>query len=170
MELTLITESQIQNRIRELANEIRKDYKDSSVPTFVCILRGSFMFFSDLIKELEMDLKVEFIQVSSYEDSTVSGNLTFKTIIDKAPESNTIFLVDDIIDTGKTFQEVKKFYENLGVKNVKTISLICRNFSKSKVDYYGFEIGDEWIFGYGLDLNGLNRNLKEIKYLEHNID
>lgn len=170
MELTLITESQIQNRIKELANEIREDYTDNSVPTFVCILRGSFMFFSDLIKELNLNVKVEFLQISSYQNSTTQKELILKTVINNVDTNSTLFLVDDIIDTGNTFKEVCRIYKEMGVKNIKTISLICRNASKSKVDYYGFEIGNEWIFGYGLDLNGLRRNLKEIKYIEQNID
>jgi hypoxanthine phosphoribosyltransferase len=170
MELTLINKEDIQSRIKSLANEINKDYKNHNDLVFVCILRGSFIFFSDLVRELNLDIEVEFIQVSSYENGTENQGLTIKSTLSDNIKNKTIFLVDDIIDTGNTLKELSKIYKNYGASEIKTISLICRPSNKHLVDYYGFEIGDEWIFGYGMDLKGKKRTTNDIKYIETNID
>jgi hypoxanthine phosphoribosyltransferase len=171
MELTLFTEERIRDRIKSLANEIYEDHKNSDPLIFVCILRGSFLFFADLIREIKLDVETEFIQVSSYENEvTAQSTLTIKSDIKKLPENATLILVDDIVDTGRTLEFLSDIYKDKGILNIKTVSLICRPSSKNKVDYYGFEIGDEWIYGYGMDMKSKKRNLKEIKYFENNID
>lgn len=171
MELTLFTEEQIRERIKSLANEIYEDHKNSDPLIFVCILRGSFLFFADLIREIKLDVETEFIQVSSYENEvTAQPTLTIKSDIKTLPKNATVILVDDIIDTGRTLESLTAIYKSKGISNIKTVALICRPSSKNKVNYHGFEIGDEWIYGYGLDLKSKKRNLKEIKYLETNID
>lgn len=170
MEVTLINKEDIQTRIKTLANEINKDYKNRNDLVFVCVLRGSFIFFSDLVRELNLDIEVEFIQVSSYENGTENQGLTIKSTLSDNIKNKTIFLVDDIIDSGNTLKELSKIYKNHGASEIKTVALICRPSSKHLVDYYGFEIGNEWIFGYGMDLNGRKRSINEIKYIETNID
>lgn len=170
MELTLISKEKIQSRIKTLANEINKDYSKNNNLVFVCVLRGAFLFFSDLVRELNSDVDIEFIQVSSYENGTESQGLTIKSILSNNVKNKTVFLIDDIVDTGNTLKSLSSIYKDLGATDVKTVALICRPESKNLVDYYGFVIGDEWIYGYGLDLQGKKRTLLDIKYIEQNID
>jgi len=170
MELTLISKEKIQSRIKTLANEINKDYSKNNNLVFVCVLRGAFLFFSDLVRELNSDVDIEFIQVSSYENGTESQGLTIKSILSNNVKNKTVFLIDDIVDTGNTLKSLSSIYKDLGATDVKTVTLICRPESKNLVDYYGFVIGDEWIYGYGLDLQGKKRSLLDIKYIEQNID
>jgi len=170
MELTLISKEKIQSRIKTLANEINKDYSKNNNLVFVCVLRGAFLFFSDLVRELNSDVDIEFIQVSSYENGTESQGLTIKSILSNNVKNKTVFLIDDIVDTGNTLKSLSSIYKDLGATDVKTVTLICRPESKNLVDYYGFVIGDEWIYGYGLDLQSKKRTLKSIKYIEPNVD
>jgi len=170
MDLTLISKEKIQSRIKTLANEINKDYSKNNNLVFVCVLRGAFLFFSDLVRELNSDVDIEFIQVSSYENGTESQGLTIKSILSNNVKNKTVFLIDDIVDTGNTLKSLSSIYKDLGATDVKTVTLICRPESKNLVDYYGFVIGDEWIYGYGLDLQGKKRTLLDIKYIEQNID
>jgi hypoxanthine phosphoribosyltransferase len=170
MELTLIREDAIQLRIDEIANEINKDYQNRSDIVFVCVLRGAFMFFSDLVKKLDIDVETEFIQASSYENGTSNQGLTIKSVLSNNVAGKTVFIVDDIVDTGHTLKSISSIYKDLGASEVKTIALVCRPSSINTVDYYGFQIGDEWIFGYGLDLVSKKRTLRDIKYIETNVD
>jgi hypoxanthine phosphoribosyltransferase len=170
MELTLIKEESIQKRVVDLANEINRSYKDRDDLVFVCVLRGAFLFFSDLVRELDMDVETEFIQASSYENGTENQGLTIKSQLSNNVRGKTVFIVDDIIDTGNTMKSLAGIYKDLGATEVKTIALVCRPTSLKIVDYHGFSIGDEWIYGYGLDLKSKKRTLKSIKYIEPNID
>lgn len=170
MELTLIKESSIQSRIIEIANEINKDYKDRDDLVFVCVLRGAFLFFSDLVRQIDLDIEIEFIQASSYENNMTNQGLTIKSSLSNNIENKVVFIVDDIIDSGSTMNGLSEIYKNLGAKEVKKIALVCRPSSLQMADYHGFSIGDEWIFGYGLDLKGKRRTIKDIKYIEPNLD
>ena len=170
MELTLIEEKSIQKRVVDLANEINGGYKDRDDLVFVCVLRGAFLFFSDLVRELDIDVETEFIQASSYENGTENQGLTIKSQLSNNVKNKTVFIVDDIIDTGQTLKSLSGIYRDLGAKEVKTVALVCRPSSVHMIDYYGFKIGDEWIYGYGLDLQSKKRTLKEIKYIEPNVD
>jgi hypoxanthine phosphoribosyltransferase len=170
MELTLIKESSIQSRIIEMANEINKDYKDRDDLVFVCVLRGAFLFFSDLVRQIDLDIEIEFIQASSYENNMTNQGLTIKSSLSNNIENKVVFIVDDIIDSGNTMNGLSEIYKNLGAKEVKKIALVCRPSSLKMADYHGFSIGDEWIFGYGLDLKGKRRTIKDIKYIELNLD
>jgi hypoxanthine phosphoribosyltransferase len=170
MELTLIEEKDIRERVKVLANEIGRDYKDHNDLVFVCVLRGAFLFFADLVRELDMDVETEFLQASSYENGTESQGLTIKSQLSNNVKNKTVFIVDDIIDTGQTLKSLSGIYRDLGAKEVKTVALVCRPSSIHMIDYYGFKIGDEWIYGYGLDLQSKKRTLKEIKYIEPNVD
>lgn len=170
MELTLIKHQSIQHRVKQLADEINKDYQGRTDIVFVCVLRGAFMFFSDLVRELDLDIETEFIQASSYENGTENQGLTIKSSLSNNVKGKTVFIVDDIIDTGQTLKSLSGIYRDLGAAEVKTIALVCRPSSLKLVDYHGFSIGDEWIFGYGLDLKSKRRTIKDIKYIEPNVD
>lgn len=170
MELTLISKEDIQSRIETLANEINKDYSSNNSVVCVCVLRGAFLFFSDLVRKLNLDVDIEFIQASSYENGTENQGLTIKSKLSYNVKDKTVFLIDDIVDSGNTLNQLSIIFKDLGASDVKTVALVCRPQSQTLVDYYGFVIGDEWIYGYGLDLQGKKRTLLDIKYIEQNID
>ena len=170
MELTLLSSEEIQLRIDSLAKELSKKFKNKSNVVFVCVLRGAFMFYTDLVRKLDLDIETEFIQVSSYANGTISQGLTINSTFDKNIKDKIIVLVDDIVDSGNTFKKLEEIYFNLGAEEVYTVALISRPTSSHLVDYYGFQINDEWIFGYGLDWKGKKRTIEDIKYFEHNID
>ena len=165
----LIEEEKLQKRIKELAEQITNNYKEKEL-TLICILKGSTFFTVDLAKNIKNDLKIEFIQVSSYETSTVSsGNIELKLDLKESIEGKDVLIVEDIIDTGRTLSYL---IEHLKCRKPNTLKL-CTLLDKPerrkydvKVDYVGFEIPDEFVVGYGLDCNEHYRNLPYIGYIE----
>jgi hypoxanthine phosphoribosyltransferase len=164
----LITEDEISLRIESLGNAITKDFENEDL-VVICVLKGSFMFCSDLIKKINRPLKLEFISLSSYGDSTnSSGNVRLEMDITANIEGKNVLIVEDIVDTGLT---IKTLLELLSVRNPKNIRLASLLFKPSKlkykvkIDYLGFEIEDKFVIGYGLDYAGRYRELPYIGML-----
>ncbi len=165
---TLFSEQQIQSRIKELADEINEFYKGEEV-TVVCVLKGAVMFATDLIKFLNMPLQLEFIRLSSYGSSTTtSGKVNAVDI--KLPDLNdkNVIIVEDIVDTGLTAKFLVDFMNlNFHVKSLKFCSLLDKKITRKvdiKPDYYGFDVDEKFVVGYGLDYDGYYRNLPYIGY------
>jgi hypoxanthine phosphoribosyltransferase len=159
-----ISESDVKDRVLQLAQEINKDYADKS-PVFLPVLNGSFMFAADLIKEITMPCSVSFVKVSSYSGTNSSGQLKSLIGLDESLFNHDILIVEDIVDTGLTLQKILDELMALGVRSVEVISLLRKQPARDKglrVKYIGFEIEDEFVLGYGLDYDGLGRNLKSI--------
>lgn len=159
-----LPESKIQKRIELLADEINKDYADKT-PIFLPVLNGSFMFASDLIKRVTIDCRISFTKVSSYNGTTSSGQL--KTLIghDESVFNQDIIIVEDIVDTGLTLQRIMEELKGLGAKSVECVTLLRKKPARDKnvnVKYCGFELEEEFVVGYGLDYDGLGRNLKDL--------
>lgn len=166
----LFSEDRLQSRIKELADELNKLYKDEEV-TVVCVLKGAVVFAVDLIKSLNMPVKIEFIRLSSYGSSvTTSGKVNAVDI--RLPDLNgkNVLIVEDIVDTGLTAKFLLDFMNcNFNVKSLKFCSLLDKKISRKvdiEPDYYGFEIDDKFVVGYGLDYDGYFRNLRYIGYKE----
>lgn len=166
----LFSEDRLQSRIKELADELNKLYKDEEV-TVVCVLKGAVVFAVDLIKSLNMPVKIEFIRLSSYGSSvTTSGKVNAVDI--RLPDLNgkNVLIVEDIVDTGLTAKFLLDFMNcNFNVKSLKFCSLLDKKVSRKvdiEPDYYGFEIDDKFVVGYGLDYDGYFRNLRYIGYKE----
>ena len=164
----LITEDEISLRIESLGNAITQDFENEDL-VVICVLKGSFMFCSDLIKKINRPLKLEFISLSSYGDSTnSSGNVRLEMDITANIEGKNVLIVEDIVDTGLT---IKTLLELLSVRNPKKIRLASLLFNPSKlkhkvkIDYLGFEIEDKFVIGYGLDYAGRYRELPYIGML-----
>jgi hypoxanthine phosphoribosyltransferase len=164
----LITEDEIALRIESLGNAITKDFENEDL-VVICVLKGSFMFCSDLIKRINRPLKLEFISLSSYGDSTnSSGNVRLEMDITANIEGKNVVIVEDIVDTGLT---IKTLLELLSVRKPKKIKLASLLFKPSKlkhkvnIDYLGFEIEDKFVIGYGLDYAGRYRELPYIGML-----
>lgn len=164
----LITEDEIAYRIEALGRAITQDYENEDL-IVICILKGAFVFCSDLIKKINRPVSLEFISLSSYGDSTnSSGNVRLEMDITSNVEGKNVLIVEDIVDTGLT---IKTLMEMLSVRNPKSVKLASLLFKpvklkhKVKIDYLGFEIEDKFVIGYGLDYAGRYRELPYIGML-----
>lgn len=158
---TLLTREEVEKRIKELAKEIEKNYcgKDLLV---IGLLKGSIMFMSDLIKEMDLPVMIDFMSVSSYSGTTSTGVINVLKDTDISVKDKDVLIVEDIIDTGLTLSHVKKLLEDRGAKSLKICTLLdkpSRRTVEMKGDYVGFEIPDEFVVGYGLDYDQHHRNL-----------
>lgn len=159
-----INKSKIQQAVRSLAQQINDDYRDKS-PVFLPILNGSFIFASDLIKQIEAPCRVSFVKVSSYVGTTTSGQLKTLIGLEESLFNQDIIIVEDIVDTGLTLQKIIEELKSLGTRSVEVVTLLRKQPAREKridVKYVGFEIENEFVVGYGLDYDGLGRNLKDI--------
>ncbi|MCM2350707.1 MAG: hypoxanthine phosphoribosyltransferase [Bacteriovoracaceae bacterium] len=164
----LISEEEIALRIAALGAAITKDFEDEEI-VVICVLKGAFMFCSDLIKKINRPLSLDFISLSSYGDSThSSGNVKLDMDITANIEGKNVVIVEDIVDSGLT---IKTLMEILSVRKPKTIKLASLLFKPTKlqhkvtIDYLGFEIEDKFVIGYGLDYAGRYRELPYIGIL-----
>lgn len=161
----LITKEEIEKRVKELARQIEEDYKDKDL---VCVglLKGSVLFLVDLVKEIHLPLVMDFMNVSSYGNETIStGVVKVLKDTDLNLYGKDVLIVEDIVDTGFTLEYVKKMTEIKGAKSVKCIALLDkpeRRKVEVRADYVGFTIPDEFVVGYGLDWNQKLRNLPYI--------
>lgn len=159
-----ISEEVLLKRVKELANEINADFKHKN-PIFMAVLNGSFMFMSDLMKQMEIDCELQFIKMSSYAGMESTNNV--KTLIGFGHEvqGRSIIVVEDIVDTGNTMKALIEQLQAFKPNDVKVCTLLLKpdKFDGSvNIDYAGFEIPDDFVVGYGLDYDGLGRNFKEI--------
>ncbi len=166
----LFTEEQIQSKIKELANQLNDEYKDSKVYV-ICVLKGSIMFTVDLVKHLKMPLRMEFIRLSSYGTNyTSTGKVSAVDISLPDLNDKNVLIIEDIIDTGHTAQFLTNFIKNnFKTKSMKFISLLdkrCKRVVDINPDMYGFTIDDKFLVGYGLDYDGYYRNLTYVGYVE----
>jgi hypoxanthine phosphoribosyltransferase len=162
----LISRNKLKKRIKDLAAKISKDYKGKKL-VMIGILKGSFIFLSDLVREINIPLEIDFIQVSSYGASRISsGVIKIKKDIDLPIVGKHILIVEDIVDFGYTLDYLLKFLADKKAKSVKVCSLLdkpSRRRVKVPISYRGFTVPDEFIVGYGLDFNEELRNLPEIR-------
>lgn len=162
----LINEATIQERIRQLAEEITDDYKGEKL-TLICILKGSIYFFTDLSRRINLDTELEFIRVSSYEGENSTGEITLKLGLDNPVTNKNVIVIEDIIDTGKTLSYLMDYLSNQKPKSLKLCTLLNKlerrdKETNVKVDYVGFTIPNHFVIGYGLDLDEQYRNIPQI--------
>jgi hypoxanthine phosphoribosyltransferase len=158
---TIIREQQIRQRVAELAREIHSDYTSSGnelPPVFICILNGSFHFFSDLMKHFTTDCEIDFIRLKSYEGQDNSGGIKCTKELELDLKGKRVYIVDDICDSGATIMEALFMVNSRMPAEVKVVTMLKRKNGTALSDFNGFEIEDEWVVGYGLDNNGLERN------------
>lgn len=161
----LVSREEIAKRVAELGKQISEDYKGESV-TLVCTLRGASIFFADLVREIEGDVEIDFIAVSSYGAGTKSsGEVKMIKDLSEPIKDKNVIIVEDIIDTGITLCYLKKLLLARAPKSLKVCSLLDKP-SRRKVDfkgdYIGFEIENEFVVGYGLDYGEKMRNFKDV--------
>ncbi len=164
----LISEEEIALRISELGKAITADFQNQDL-VVICVLKGAFMFCSDLIKKINLPLKLEFISLSSYGDSTQSsGNVRLEMDITANIEGKNVLIVEDIVDSGLTIKTLMEMLDLRKPKDVRLASLLFKPVKlkhKVKIDYLGFEIEDKFVIGYGLDYAGRYRELPYIGVL-----
>jgi len=163
-----ISSEEIQFAIENLAKKMDDDFFEET-PIFIGILNGSFMFFSDLMKQYRGMCEVSFVKVASYEGTQSTQNVKQLIGINENLEGKTVVIVEDIIDTGNTIEELKKILKDKKVKHLKIATLFFKPeaYKKDiKIDYIGIRIPNKFIVGYGLDYNGLGRNLPDVYELK----
>lgn len=172
MKKILITEDQIQNKIKELAVEINEDYKNKEL-LMLCILKGSIVFMGDLMKRISLYSTIDFMSLSSYGNSiTSSGSVKILKDLDSSVEGKDVLIVEDIIDTGITLKYVCEYLRNKGAKSVEIVTLLDKPSGRKveiEAKYTGFEVGNEFVIGYGLDYAEKYRNLPYIGVLNESV-
>ena len=160
----------IQRRVTELAAEIERDYPDGDEIHLVCVLKGGFVFMSDLIRAMAPRVTVDFIAVSSYAKSTKSsGEVRLLKDLDSGLEGRHVIIVEDIVDTGLTLTYLQDILRARAPRQVRTACLLSKPSRRKidvKVEYIGFEIPDKFVVGYGLDYGEKYRNLPYIAVLD----
>lgn len=167
----LIDEESIIKRSKELGQEITNKYKgDIEPPIFIALLKGSVPFLSELIKYIDLDIEIDFMDVSSYGGGTESTrDIRILKDLDRSIKGKKIIIVEDIVDTGRTLVAVTKILENKGAAEIKVVSLLDkpdRREVEVDVEFVGFEIPNEFVVGFGLDYNEKYRNLPYVGVLK----
>ena len=165
----LISESQIQECVERLAQQVQNDYQDEPL-LVVGALNGSFVFLADLIRHLHLPIQVDFIRLSSYDEATdSSGTIRLHHGVRTPVNGKNVLVVEDIVDTGLTAQFIRRYFDDEGAATVRICSLLdkpIRRVTSVTVDYVGFGVPDEFLVGYGLDFNQQYRELRALYSLE----
>ena len=167
--VVMISERRIKAKVRQLARTISKDYK-GTIPVFIGILNGSFIFFADLIREVTIDCEIDFLKLSSYGDAKISsGNVRLLKDLNCQVEGRDIVIVEDIVDSGLSMEYIGNLIRRQNPKSFKIVTLLYKKDAvKTDVhlDYVGFTIPRDFVIGYGLDYAQRERNLKSIYRLK----
>ncbi len=164
---TYLSEETILKRVKEMAADINKDYAGKR-PLFIAILNGSFMFASDLFKQLNIEAELCFIKLASYKGMKSSGNVVTSIGLEDDLFGRDVIIVEDIVDTGKTLHDFLPKLMHQQPKSLKIVTLLHKSEATEfplQLDYVGFSIPNKFVVGYGLDYDGLGRNWKEIYQL-----
>lgn len=165
----LITEEEIDRRVRELATQISKDYEGRKI-RMVGILKGASFFMCELAKRITVPVSIDFMQVSSYGGATEStGTVRIRKDLDESIEGLDVIIVEDIVDSGRTLAFLGDFLKSKGAKSIRYCTLLDkpeRRVVDLKADYAGFEIPDQFVVGYGMDYDQEYRNLPYIGVVE----
>jgi len=166
---TLISEEQIQNRIREIGEQISTDYPDGTL-YLICILKGACFFLADLARAIRRDAFIDFMGISSYgKERTSSGEVKIVKDLDISLEGADVLIVEDIIDSGVTLNYLTALLKTRRPRSVRIAALLDkpeRRIRQVDVAYVGFRIPDEFVVGYGLDFAEKYRNLRDVCILE----
>ncbi len=159
-----ISEKEIDNAISVVAEQINQEL-DGQNPLFICILNGAFMFASDLMKKVTIPSEITFVKLSSYQDMESTGKVKQIFGLTENVAGRNVVVVEDIVDTGYTMQDILAYLKEKNAKTVKVATCLQKPDALKvdvKVDYIAMKIPNDFIVGYGLDYNGYGRNLKDI--------
>lgn len=170
----LFTEEQLQKRVKEMGEEIARDYAYKT-PAMVCILKGAVIFYTDLLRNMPIPLTMDFMAVSSYGNATKSsGEVEIRKDLSSSIEGKHVIIVEDIVDSGFTLSYLTRVLASRGAASIRLATLLDKPSRRApgitlKSDYCGFEVGDEFVVGYGLDYAELYRNLPYIGVLKPSV-
>lgn len=170
-ERILISKEEIQSRVKELAQQLDHDYAGKK-PLFICILKGSIMFYTDLLRALTIDCAMDFMSISSYRNQTTSGEVKMIKDLDDPIVGKDVIIVEDIIDSGKTLSYLKRLLASRSPNSVKIVTMLDkpeRRVVELQPDYTGFVIEDEFVVGYGLDYAQDYRHYPDIYILSRSV-
>ena len=159
-----LSQEEIQTRVSFLAEQLNSDYSDKK-PLFIAILNGSFIFASDLFKKLHIDAEICFIKLASYKGSKSTGHVVTAIGLDNDVFGRDVVIIEDIVDTGKTLTEFLPQLMHQQPASLRIVALLHKATATMfpvPIDYLGFTIPDKFVVGYGLDYNGLGRNIPAI--------
>ncbi|MCA0430444.1 MAG: hypoxanthine phosphoribosyltransferase [Bacteroidetes bacterium] len=162
-----LDENKIAFAVKNLAKKINTDL-ENEFPIFLVVLNGSFMFASDLLKEITIPCQISFIKLASYHGTSSTGTVSELIGLSEDLSNRTIVVVEDIVDTGTTIEKLEVVLQRKNVKQIKIVTALLKPDAykkERKIDYVGIEIPNDFVVGYGLDYDGLGRNLKEIYVL-----
>ena len=154
----------IQKAILAIAHKINRDYKNE-IPVFISVLNGSFLFTADLVKKVKGNCEVSFVKVSSYKGTQSKGVVNELIGLNENITGRNIIILEDIVDSGKTLEKVYQELKKKKPRSIKVCALFVKpnTYSKKiKIDYMGINMPNDFLVGYGLDLNGRYRNLKDV--------
>lgn len=165
-----IPEAELMQRIKDLAAQIDEDYRYKK-PLFIAILNGSFMFAADMFKHITIESEICFIKLASYKGTKSTGQVITAIGLDTDIVGRHVIVLEDIIDTGKTMSEFLPQLHNQQPASLKVATLLHKPEATTfpiNIDYLGFSVPNKFLLGYGLDYDGLGRNIKEIYQLTDN--
>jgi len=164
----LIPREKLEDRIKHLGKEISSAYEKNDIPVLMGVLQGAIMFCAELAKSISIPVEMDFVRIKSYSGLETTGKVLMTKQWEKEVKGRKIIIVEDIIDTGNSILFLKEQLVKAGASQVKIASLLFKPDAfkfNYKIDWIGFEIGNEFVVGYGLDYDGLGRNLSEIYQL-----
>lgn len=168
----LLSEEELQKRVKELGKEITTDYKEKDL-VVIGILKGAVIFMSELVKNIDLPITIDFMSVSSYGKSSIStGEVRIIKDLDFSVEGKDLLIVEDIIDTGLTLNYLTELLKKRGANSVKICTLLDKPDRRTvgvNIDYLGFEVPDEFVVGYGLDYAEQYRNLPYVGALKEEV-
>ena len=172
VEKVLYTQDQVNQRLDELANTLTEKYQDE-FPVLVSVMTGAIIFTSEMMKRLNFKLNVDYVDVSSYEESSEStGKVKLIQDLSHDIKGRPVIIMEDIIDTGRTLQALSEVMKDRGAASVEVVAMLDKPDTRVvdfHADYYGFQAPDAFLVGYGLDYNGLYRNLPYVGILKRKI-
>jgi hypoxanthine phosphoribosyltransferase len=172
IETVLFTQNQVEQRLNELATTLTQKYQNE-FPIIVSVMTGAMVFASDMMKRLNFKLNVDYVDVSSYgEESESNGQVKLVRDLSHDIKNRPVIIMEDIIDTGHTLKYLTKLFADRGAKSIEICSLLDKPDRREvdvEADYVGFKVPNEFIVGYGLDFDGLYRNLPFVGILKRSV-
>ena len=167
-----INSSEIQKSVADLARQINADYKGKK-PLLLSVLNGSFIFSADLMKQLTIDCEISFVKLASYDGSKSTGQIKKLIGINENIEGRDVIIIEDVVDSGATIENVLEQLKDLGASSIKIAALLFKPDAYTKnvqIDYTAIVVPNDFLVGYGLDYKGLGRNLNDIYVLDYVAD
>jgi hypoxanthine phosphoribosyltransferase len=171
IEKILLTQEEIEAKSAELAEQLKVDYADKK-PILLGLLKGSTMFMADLMKTLDIDLQIDFMDVSSYDGAASTGDVKIVKDLDLSVRNRHVLIAEDIVDTGRTLEKVIELLKNRGATSVEMVTLLDKpeaRVASIAAKYVGFTIPKSFVVGYGLDYNEKYRNLPYVGILKQSV-